>query len=363
MIDRRKFIGAGLGLAAANMAGMVLAQRAGELRVLILGGTGFLGPQIVGAALDGGHQVTLFNRGKTSPGMFSDLETIIGDRDGDLAGLKGRRWDAVVDTSGYVPRLVGDSARLLAESVNRYIFISSVSVYASLAQSGVDETAAVGTLDDPTVETIDADTYGPLKALCEQAVGQIYGDRATIIRPGLIAGPGDRTDRFTYWPVRLARGGDVLAPGDGYDPAQVIDVRDLGAWVVHCLEQDVAGIYNACSPRGAMDMASMLAACQPASAASLHWADSEFLAAMKVEPWTDMPAWVPRGSEFAGVMAVSSARAQAKGLVTRPVADTAADTLTWFTEVRGLDDPLKAGLSPERERAVLAALDAQARDD
>ena len=362
MMDRRKFIGAGLGLAAAAMAGKALAKKSGQLQILILGGTGFLGPQVVYAALAGGHQVTLFNRGKTNPDMFSDLETILGDRDGDLSGLHGRHWDAVVDTSGYVPRVVGDSAGALAGSVDRYLFVSSVSVYASLGEAGIEETAFVGTLSDPATETVDGDTYGPLKALCEHAVNEVFGDRATVIRPGLIAGPGDRTDRFTYWPVRLARGGEVLAPGDGRDPVQVIDVRDLGQWMIHCLEQDIAGTYNACSPRGELDMASMLNACQPVPSASLHWADSEFLAARQVEPWSDMPAWVPRGSEFAGVMEVSSARAQANGLNTRPVARTARDTLAWFEQTRGLRDALRAGLSPQREQELLASLDAPPAD-
>ena len=252
MVNRRQFIGAGVGLAVASaLAGRVSGGDGGPLRILILGGTSFLGPQIVNAARARGHAVTLFNRGKTNPGLFSDLETIIGDRDGGLAGLARRRWDAVVDTSGYLPRLVGDSARALVDAVERYLFISTISVYGSLAVAGIDESAPLGRLDNPDTEAVDGETYGPLKALCEQAVNVVYGERATIIRPGLIVGPGDPTDRFTYWPVRLARGGRVLAPGDGLDPVQVIDVRDLGAWIVLCLEQPVAGVYNANGLTGA----------------------------------------------------------------------------------------------------------------
>jgi len=364
LVNRRQFIGAGVALAAAGtLAGRVSGGDGGPLRILILGGTGFLGPQIVNAALARGHAVTLFNRGKTNPGLYPDLETIIGDRDGGLAGLARRRWDAVVDTSGYLPRLVGDSARALVAAVERYLFISTISVYGSLAVAGIDESAPLGTLQSPDTETVDGETYGPLKALCEQAVNVVYGGRATIIRPGLIVGPGDRTDRFTYWPVRIARGGRVLAPGDGLDPVQFIDVRDLGAWIVLCLEQPVSGVYNANGPRGALDMRALLNACQAVAggSATLRWADKEALAELGVEPWSDMPVWVPRGGEFAGVADVSVARAEARGLRARPVADTARATLDWFVDSRGLDDPLRTGLSPEREAEVLAQLDAMSR--
>jgi len=363
-VNRRQFIGAGVGLAlAGTFAGRVMGGDGGSLRILILGGTSFLGPQIVNAALTRGHTVTLFNRGKTNPGLFPDLETIIGDRDGGLAGLARRRWDAVVDTSGYLPRLVGDSARALVDAVERYLFVSTISVYRSLAVAGIDESAPLGTLQNPDTESVDGETYGPLKALCEQAVNAVYGDKATIIRPGLIVGPGDPTDRFTYWPVRIARGGRVLAPGDGLDPVQFIDVRDLGAWIVHCLEQRVSGVFNANGPRGVLDMTRLLSACQTVAggAATLRWADQAVLAELGVEPWSDMPVWVPRNGDYAGVADASVARAAARGLRSRPVNDTVRATLDWYTDSRGLDDPLRTGLSPERETELLAQLDAITR--
>lgn len=360
-VDRRQFIGGGVALAVSGaFAGRVMGDDGGSLRILILGGTGFLGPQIVNVALARGHTVTLFNRGKTNPGLFPDLETIIGDRDGGLAGLARRRWDAVVDTSGYLPRLVGDSARALVDAVERYLFISTISVYRSLTVAGIDESAPLGTLQNPDTETVDSETYGPLKALCEQAVNVVYGDKATIIRPGLIVGPGDPTDRFTYWPVRIARGGRVLAPGDGLDPVQFIDVRDLAAWTVHCLEQQISGVYNANGPRGALDMRRLLSACQTVAggSATLRWADQVVLAELGVEPWSDMPIWVPRGGDFAAAADASVTRATARGLRSRPVTDTVRATLDWFIDSRGLDSPLRAGLSPDREAEVLAQLDA-----
>jgi 2'-hydroxyisoflavone reductase len=212
MIDRRQFLTAATLTAATLPFGPVLSGR--PLKLLILGGTGFLGPHTVRAALAQGHQITLFNRGRTNNHLFPELEKLRGDRDGNLEALKGRKWDAVIDTSGYVPRLVADSAGLLAPNTGQYIFISSISVYADFTKRGMDETAPVGTLTDPTTEEITGASYGPLKALCEQAAEQAMPGRTTIIRPGLIGGPGDRTDRFTYWPVRVARGGDVLAPGN-----------------------------------------------------------------------------------------------------------------------------------------------------
>jgi 2'-hydroxyisoflavone reductase len=359
-MKRRGFLKSAAATVAAAASGPLLGQ--GGQRILILGGTAFLGPQIVRFALARGHEVTLFNRGRTNPDLFPELERLRGDRDGDLAALRGRQWDAVVDTSGYLPRVVAQSVDLLADSVERYLFVSTISVYASLAEAGIDESAPVGQLPDPTVETIDGETYGPLKALCEEVVRERFGERATILRPGLIVGPGDRTDRFTYWPVRVARGGDVLAPGDGTDPVQVIDVRDLGEWTVHCLEAGVAGTYNADGPPGELDMRSVLAQCLRAADgdARLRWAPTAFLESQGVEPWSDLPLWVPAGSEFAGAAEVNVDRALAAGLRSRPLADTVEATLAWFIAERGLQDPLRAGMSAERERELLELL-AQSR--
>lgn len=328
------------------------------MKILILGGTGFLGPHTVRAAVGNGHEVTLFNRGRTNPHLFPELERLKGDRDGDLEALDGRRWDAVIDTSGYVPRIVGLSVDKLKESADRYLFVSTISVYASLATPGIDETAPVGQIDDPATETVDGETYGPLKALCEAVVASGFGERATIVRPGLIVGPGDPTDRFTYWPVRVADGGDVLAPGDGTDPVQVIDARDLGRWIVTCLERSVAGTFNANSPRAGLDMRRLLETCRTVSGSDARfvWASREFLEARGVEPWSNMPVWVPRGSDFAAAADIDVSRAEAAGLTTRSLRSTVADTLAWFRETRDADAGLKAGLKPAMEKALLAAL-------
>jgi 2'-hydroxyisoflavone reductase len=359
MSSRREFIGAGIAGLAAAAAGTVLRPAAAgrRLRILVLGGTGFLGPHTVRAALANGHEVTLFNRGRTNPGLFPDLEKLKGDRDGDLEALKGRTWDAVIDTSGYVPRIVGLSVERLRDSADRYLFVSTLSVYASLATPGIDETAAVGRLDDPKTETIDGETYGPLKALCEEVVNRGFPDRATVIRPGLIVGPGDPTDRFTYWPVRVSAGGDVLAPGDGLDPVQVIDARDLGKWMVACLETQVAGVYNANSPRGVMDMKGLLETCRMVSGSDARfvWASRQFLEARGVQAFSDMPVWVPRASEFAAAADADVSRAEAAGLTVRSMRSTVADTLAWFRESRGPEAKLRAGLTPARQKALLAA--------
>jgi 2'-hydroxyisoflavone reductase len=359
MSSRREFIAAGIcGLTAAVVGPALRPAAAGRhLKILVLGGTGFLGPHTVRAALGDGHEVTLFNRGRTNPGLFPDLEKLKGDRDGDLESLKGRRWDAVIDTSGYVPRIVGLSVDFLRESVDRYLFVSTISVYASLATPGIDETAPVGRLDDPSIETIDGETYGPLKALCEEVVTRGFGDRAAVIRPGLIVGPGDPTDRFTYWPVRVAAGGDVLAPGDGLDPVQVIDARDLGKWMVTCLETQVSGVYNANSPRGSTDMRRLLETCRTVSGSDARfvWASRQFLEARGVQAWSDMPVWVPRESEFAAAADTDVSRAEAAGLTVRSMRSTVADTLAWFRESRGPEAELRTGLTPARQKALLAA--------
>ena len=228
------------------------------LKVLILGGTAFLGPEIVEAARAHGHVLTLFNRGKTNPGLFPDIEKLRGDRNGDLKALEGRSWDAVIDTSGYVPRHVRDSARLLSKAVGHYVFISTVSVYADFKAEGMDESAPVGTLPDPTVEQVTGETYGPLKALCEKAAEEAMPGHVANVRPGLIVGPGDPTDRFSYWPVRVAKGGDVLAPGNPDTAVQFIDVRDLAAWSVKLVEDGHAGVYNAVGPKARLTMQELL---------------------------------------------------------------------------------------------------------
>lgn len=346
---------------SASVAPTTSAASSGGKRILLLGGTGFLGPQLVEAARARGHTVTLFNRGKTRPHLFPDLEKLHGDRDpknGDgLKVLEGRSWDVVIDTSGYVPRVVRASAELLAPNVGHYIFISTISVYKELPRSGMDEDSPVATVEDPTQENV-REHYGALKALCEKAVEAAFPGRATLIRPGLIVGPDDPTQRFTYWPVRMARGGEVLAPGDGSDPAQFIDVRDLAEWTILTLENRDLGTFNAVGPDKPLRMRELLEACQKASGsdATFTWADAAFLEQQQVRPWMDMPVWIPPGGEMAGMSSVSNARAVARGLKFRPVVDTARDTLAWFNGLpaeRQVELRKRAGLSPEREREVL----------
>jgi 2'-hydroxyisoflavone reductase len=333
-------------------------------KILILGGTGFLGPQIVEGAKPRGHVLTLFNRGRTRPDLFPDIEKLRGDRDGDLKALEGRKWDAVVDTSGNVPRIVKASADLLAPNVSHYIYVSSVSVYSDTSKPGMDETAPVGKLDDPKVEKIDERTYGPLKALSEQAAETAMPGRVAVVRPGLIVGPEDPSDRFTYWPVRVARGGEVLAPGSPTDPIQLIDVRDLGRWIVTLIENKTTGVFNALGPEKQLTIGETLDACKTASGsdAKFVWGDWAFLQSEKVSPWSDMPAWVPSEGEYAGFAKISNARAVKAGLTFRPILDTAKDTLAWFkTLPEERRSKLRAGIKPEREAEVLAALKKRAK--
>lgn len=325
-------------------------------KILILGGTAFLGPALVAAARARGHTLTLFNRGKTNPGRFPDLEQLHGDRDGHLEALAGRKWDAVIDDSGYVPRIVRDSAVLLAPNVGHYLFTSTVSVYADLSKP-IDEDAPLGVLKQPT-EKISDGAYGPLKALCEEQVRKALPGRATIVRPGLIVGPDDKTDRFTYWPVRLARGGEVLAPGKPDDPVLYIDVRDLAAWMITLVERKTLGTFNALGPAGTLGMGAFLDGINQGvgGAARFTWVDAAFLQERKVSPWSDLPVWVPPVGEGAYMGRISRARAVRAGLTFRPVADTARDTLAWWKTLPAeRRDKLRAGLSAERERDVLAA--------
>ena len=361
-MTRRDFLQASLATLAACAApragGPGAASSSGApSKILVLGGTSFLGPALVEAARARGDVVTLFNRGKTNPGRFTDLEQLHGDRDGRLEALAGRKWDVVIDTSGYVPRIVRMSAEMLAPSVERYVFVSSISAYDESIPPGSDENARIAQLTDPATEDVRA-SYGALKAACERAAETAMPGRVLVIRPGLIVGPGDPTDRFTYWPVRLSEGGEVLAPGTGDDPIQVVDVRDLGNWMVEMAGRRATGIFNAVGPATRTSMRAMLDACQPASGAraALTWVPWPFLEKEKVEPWGDMPVWIPAGGPESGMSQVSIARAVAAGLRFRPVAETARDTLTWWN---GLPPERRArpraGLSREREKQVLAA--------
>jgi 2'-hydroxyisoflavone reductase len=327
-------------------------------KILILGGTGFLGPALVDLARPRGHTLTLFNRGKTRPGLFQDVETLLGDRDGNLKALEGRKWDAVIDTSGYVPRVVRASAELLAPNVEHYVFISTISVYADMSRYGIDEDSPLATVQDEKTEDV-SQHYGALKALSEKAAEAAMPGRVATVRPGLIVGPGDPTDRFSYWPVRVARGGEVLAPGDGEDPVQFIDVRDLAAFILGLVERRDVGTLNATGPAEPLSMRAMLEACKAANGgdARFTWVESDWLVEQqKVMPWSHMPVWIPRSGEAKGMGRVSNARALKLGLTFRPTVDTARDTLGWFkTLPPERQAKMRAGVTPEREREVLAA--------
>ncbi len=360
-MSRRDFLQGSLATLAAcatpKAGGSGESPSGAPSRILILGGTGFLGPALVDAARARGDVVTLFNRGKTNPGKFTDVEQLRGDRNGKLEALAGRKWDVVIDTSGYVPRIVRMSAELLAPSVERYVFVSSISAYDEAIPPGSDENARTAQLSDPATEDVRAN-YGALKAACERAAETAMPGRVLVVRPGLIVGPGDPTDRFTYWPVRLAEGGEVLAPGTGDDPIQVVDVRDLGGWMVAMAGRRATGIFNSVGPASRTSMREMLAACQPASGAPapLTWVPASFLEKEKVEPWGDMPVWIPAGGPESGMSQVSIARAVAAGLRFRPLAETARDTLAWWNGLPAeRRSRPRAGLSREREKQVLQA--------
>ncbi|HZW10977.1 MAG TPA: NAD-dependent epimerase/dehydratase family protein [Phycisphaerales bacterium] len=403
---RRDFLAAAAGSAAAlaltPYAAYARLGRAGApLRILVLGGTGFLGPHCIEACLARGHHVTTFNRGKTEKRTghtFEDQANVTklhGNRDPEkaaeetepegpdnpkgLAQLAEGEWDAVIDTSGYYPRIVRASAELLAPRVGQYVFISSLSAYGDNSTPGDDETAAVGTMEDPTVENMgdQFQNYGPLKALCEQAAEAAFPGRTTNVRPGYIVGPGDPTDRFTYWPLRIARGGEVLAPGAATDPVMWIDVRDLAEWIVLAIEQKHVGFFNAIGPEGGSTMGAMLDACKKASEQdpALTWVPAEFLESQQVS----LPIWVPAEGEYAGFHTRSNAKAVAAGMTFRDPVLTCRDTLDWFPKelerrirVTGemmaeaekagkpapqMGDPtqLRAGIPPEREAEVLEA--------
>ncbi|HEY8646677.1 MAG TPA: NAD-dependent epimerase/dehydratase family protein [Gaiellaceae bacterium] len=318
------------------------------MRILILGGTQFLGRHVVDAALDRGHQITMFNRGQTRPELFPDVEKLRGDRDGELAALAGRDFDAVVDTSGYVPRIVSETIDALGE-VGHYTFVSSISVYADLSTPPT-ETSPLAELKEPTEEWREA--YGELKVLCENVVRERFPN-AFIPRPGLIVGPWDTTGRFTYWPTRLAAGGRVLAPLPQDADTQVIDVRDLADWIVRAAEDGVGGTYNAVGR--VTTRANVLATCRRVAGtdAELVWVDPEFLNAQEVGEWMELPLWL-YDEGYRGMMSVDPSPAFAAGLQTRPLEETARDTLEWVRRGEAPSDP-PAGLDRAKEQAVLDA--------
>jgi 2'-hydroxyisoflavone reductase len=331
------------------------------LRILILGGTGFTGPYQVRYALSRGHQVTTFNRGKTHPGELPpEVEQLIGDRNGQLDALKGRKWDVIIDNPTTLPVWVRDAGEILKGNVERYVFISTISVYAATSK-GADESAPLAKYEgsDPYKETLEAmkasgyKTYGPLKALSEKEAEKWFPGKTLIIRPGLIVGPRDETDRFTYWPVRIDRGGEVLAPGAQTDPVQFIDARDLAEWTIRMVENRETGIYNATGPAKPLAIGEMLDQIKGAlnSTATFTWVPADFLEKEKVEAWSDMPVWT---GEESGMARTNITRALAKGLTFRPLAETARDTLAWFkSQPQDRQSRLRAGITAEREAEVL----------
>lgn len=376
-ISRRNLIKFGalagaIGLAAR--AGASLAEITGSpqpLRILILGGTGFIGPHQVRYAIARGHKVTVFNRGQREADLPDGVEYLNGDRDkGALNALQGRDWDVCIDNPTSVPFWVRDAAKVLKGKIKQYIFVSTISVYADNATANAAEDAALlnyrgRNLMRETRETLRANMalYGPLKAASEAEALKQFAGITTIVRPGLIVGPGDTTDRFSYWPIRLARGGDVVVPGDGSDPVQFIDARDLGEWMIRLAEARTLGTFNATGPNYALSTSAMMYGIRATNTAgaTLHWIPADFLAEQKILPWSDMPVWIPAQGDSAGFGQRSIARALAAGLTFRALATTANETLAWFREQPAeRQAKLGAGLTVEREAAVLAAWKAKA---
>ena len=374
--NRREFVQ--LTALAAGAAGLAAAARsttaqAGEasdkLKILVLGGTGLIGPPMVEYALARGHELTLFNRGKTNVHLFPDVEKLKGDRNDDISALtnavaEGRTWDVVIDNTASLPRWVAESAGALTDAADLYLYTSSISAYADSSTPGADETAAVGKIsaeDEAKVLTnkdITGENYGPLKARCEEEARKAFPGKAIVVRPGLIVGPGDYSDRFTYWPVRIFSGGEVMAPGNPTDPVQFIDCRDLGEWYIRLVENKAVGTYNGVGPRSPMSIAGMLYGIRAAvdNEISFTWVDADFLEKHEVQPWMEMTVWVPPVGEYAGFSSSSIQRALDAGLSFRPLADTARATVDfWNSLPEDRRAKPRAGLAAEKEAEVLAA--------
>ena len=368
--DMMKAIGVAGAAAAVGPIDLLGArpQAGRSLRILFIGGTGFIGPHMVRRARERGHTVTLFNRGRTNPHLFPDVEKLVGDRDGGLGVLRGRSWDAVIDTSGYVPRVVRDSAELLRGNVHRYLFISTGDAYADFIKIGIDEDYTLDTIDDPSNED-PSRNYGPLKVLCEQAVRDTYPGRNTILRPGWIIGAGDYNSISPYWPMRIHHGGEVLAPGDPTDPVQIIDPHDLARFVIKILEEDINGIYNTVGPATPLTMAELLYGIRAVTSSPVRftWVPASFLLEMEVAAMTDLPIWFPPLDDYPtpapfepgakGFHQMSGQRAIAAGLTFRPLAETARSIIEEFLSRDGSWESTRRrfGLSLEREAEVLAA--------
>ena len=341
------------------------------LRILILGGTGFIGPHQVEYALSRGHTITLFNRGKTNPGLFPTVEKLIGDRNAPegYVALKGRTWDVVIDNPTQIPRWVRDAGAALSNSTARYLFVSTLSAFRNRKAIGITED---GPLNDPApADAVPAgaafqaaypnapvSTYGALKVRCEMEAKASFGDKALVVRPGLIVGPGDLTDRFSYWPVRIEQGGEVLAPGSPDDYVGFIDARDLTEFMIRLCEQGATGTYNAVGPKYGMTTAEMLYGIKAVTSgtARFTWVDTDFLLERKLRPYSDLPVWMAPRGENVGWARMNISKALGAGLTFRPLAETARDTLAYYhTQPAERQAALRAGLSPDKEREALVA--------
>jgi 2'-hydroxyisoflavone reductase len=357
MTSRRSVLKVAASLPAAAALPRVFAAAApGSL--LILGGTGFIGPHLTEEAQRRGWKVTHFNRGKTAAGGVRGVETLIGNRKGELDALRGRSWDAVIDDTGYIPKYVKMSADLLAPSVRYCLYISSISAYAGFAAPN-DEHSPLGKLADPETDKVTNDTYGPMKALCEQYSAAAFKDRVSIVRPGYIVGPLDPTDRFTYWPVRASRGGEMLAPGTPKDPIQVIDVRDLASFMMTLVESRTNGVFNAVSPPRAFTMGDLVTAslrASPRAGTKVTWVTEDFIAAHSKPEELDLPIWAPMTGETAGASLTSIEGSARAGLRSRPLEETVRDTLAWFESLPAeRRSKLRAGLDSAKEADTLRA--------
>lgn len=332
------------------------------LRILILGGTAFLGPAQVEYALARGHTVSIFNRGRTNPHLFPEVEKLVGDRaEPDYSALEGRKWDAVIDNSANVASWVIDAAPLLKDRVGRYLFVSSISAHKDNSIIGQDENGPVFSQEEYD-EAIASEApfgaaFGPNKAQAERETFKAFGDRGIVVRPGLIVGPMDRSGRFTYWPVRIDRGGEVVAPGDGTDLAQIVDVRDLGRFMIHLVEQEASGTYLATGPESPLTMAGMLYGIRAITSTPVRitWVEAAFLQEMEVGAWMEMPVWVYPSPDTAGFSAYDCTKAISAGLSFRPLAETARDTLEWWKSLPEEERSLRTGLDPEKEARILRA--------
>jgi 2'-hydroxyisoflavone reductase len=368
MVTRREFLETSLAIGAATAAGAGTSNIGpARKRILILGGTGFVGPHLVRSLLAGGHSVTVFNRGRSGAGLLGkDVEELHGDRNGNLDALKGRRWDAVVDESASngatAPAWVKASAMLLKDAVEQYLYVSTRSVYAGHERVPMTADAPVLTLENSPLSQGQEMPYGHGKAYAEKEAFAAMPGRVTVVRPGLIVGPGDDTDRFTYWPARLSRGGEILAPGDGTDRVQIIDVRDLADFEATLIGNRTFGTFNGLGPDRGRPFKDFLGRIHEAvgGTGTYTWVPTEFLLANAVEPYSDLPAWRPARGRYLGFAQFDLTRELAAGLRLRALEDTAVDTLEWFRKrTAGSFAPLKAGMAPEREQELLALWSAQ----